>query len=224
MLQGIGTVTGAFAVFWAAKKGTQTWKGQKRAERRQQMAEKILTASYEGRNALRRVRSPMLWGYEQTAAEEKLKEDAAFEGKPESFRKRLITAQAFYNRLNDAKGNQLALDECLPMARALFNDDLETAVKALRDQFWHVQCDVDAYVEDEASPDAEFTKKIKRGMYDMGTKKEPNEMTQTIDRLVDSIEQLCAPALRFDDGQGTTATPRGRLFWSRRKAVGASAT
>lgn len=215
MLQGIGTVTGAFAVFWAAKKGAQTWKEQKQAERRQQMAEKILTASYKGRNALRRVRSPMLWGYEQTAAEKKLKEDPAFEGKPESFKARLITTQAFYNRLNDAKGDQLTLDECLPMARALFNDDLETAVKGLRDQFWYVQCDVDAYAEDEGSPDAEFTKKIKRGMYDMGTKKEPNEMTQAIDGLVDSIEQLCAPALRFDEKPASANRPRRWLLFNR---------
>lgn len=152
-------------------------------------------------------------GYELATAEKKLNEDPNFEEQPEGVRKRLATAQAIYNRLNDARGDQLTLDECLPMARALFNDDLETAIKKLRDQFWYVQCDVDAYVDDEGSPDAEFTKKIKRGIYDMGTKEEPNEMTLTIDELVASIEQLCAPALRFDEESQSASRPRRRLLF-----------
>jgi hypothetical protein len=67
MLQGFGTLIGAGAVIYAAKKGADTyesWKKQKVAERRRDQAERILTAVYKARRALRYVRGVMMWGHE----------------------------------------------------------------------------------------------------------------------------------------------------------------
>ena len=201
MLQGIGTVIGGIAVLVGAEKAANTWKEQKRAERRLEMAEKIVAATYNGRRALAQVRSPMMWGYEQAAAEEKLKQDEQFGWQLEDRKKRLITAQAYYNRLNATKNEQLALDECLPMARALFNEELEKAIDTLSHQFWMVQVDVDCYIDDDGKGDPDFTKKIRRGMYDVGPSKD-NEVSTAIKDSVSTIEQLCAPALRLDaDGK-----------------------
>lgn len=199
MLQGFGTWAGVGAVIFGAIIGANAWKAQKQAERRLEMAERILTATHKGKRALAMVRSPMMWGYELDAAEKKLKEDEAWEKQSEGRQKRLRTAQAYYNRLNARRDEVDALDDCLPMARALFSEELEKAIERLRHQFWIVQCDVDAYIDDEHGTDEEFTKKIRRGMYDVSPRKgEKNEVSDTINEAVETIERICEPALRLD--------------------------
>ncbi|MFZ5706622.1 MAG: hypothetical protein ACOY5R_15335 [Pseudomonadota bacterium] len=198
MLQGIGTLAGVGAVLAGAKIAANAWKDQKLAERRLEMAERILTATHKGRRALAQVRSPMMWGHELGVAEENLKEDPSWESQTVGRKKRLITAQAFINRLNRTRDEQIALDECLPMARALFNEDLEKALENLRHQFWIVQVDVESYVDDEGGTDVEFTKRIRRGMYDIKPRNdEINEVSDAIAGAVTTIEMICEPALRL---------------------------
>lgn len=199
ILQGIGTIAGVCAVIWGAFFGANAWKEQKRAERRLEMAERILTATHKSRRALSYVRSPLMMGYELSAAEEKLQADETWTNHAEGRRKRLVTAQAYFNRLNNTKEEQLALEECLPMARALFSEELEKAVEKLRHQFWSIQVDVEAYVDDEHGNDAEFTKQIRRGMYDVKPRQgEINETSAAIANAVEAIERICEPALRLE--------------------------
>lgn len=202
MLQGIGTIAGVGAVIWAAIKGADTfksWKQQKLAERRIDQAERILTAAYKGRRALKYVRGVMMWGHELHAAEEKLKEDEQIGWQLEDRKKRLITAQAYYNRLNRVKDEQMALDECLPMARALFSEELEKAIDKLNRQFWSVQTYVDAYIDDGDGNDAAFTQKIRRAMYDVEPHDgSPNEITVAVDESLALIENTCLPILRLE--------------------------
>lgn len=199
MLQGIGTLAGVGAVLIGAKIGANTWKNQKLAERRLEMAERILTATHKGRTALGYVRSPMMWEHELSAAEEKLKEDKQWAGLTEVRQKRQTTAEAYFNRLNRTKDEQLALDECLPMARALFSEKLEKAIEKLRHQFWIVQADVKSYIDDEHGTDAEFEKKLMRGMFDIKPMNgKVNEVSATIAESVSIIETACEPALRLD--------------------------
>ncbi len=199
MLQGIGTFAGILAVIWGTLYGANTWRKQKQAERRLEIAERILTATYKGRSSLAYVRSPLMLAYELNAAEEKLKEDKGWLNQTEGRRKRLITAQAYYNRLNRTRDEQIALDECLPMARALFSEILEKAIEKLRRQFWVVQVDVDSYIDDEHGTDADFTKKIRQSMYDTRPRNgEKNEVSDAIAESVDLIEKACEPALRLE--------------------------
>ncbi|THD38319.1 MAG: hypothetical protein E7773_00770 [Sphingomonas sp.] len=199
MLQGIGTIVGAGAVMWGAAKGTAAWKEQKRAERRLQMAEQILTATHRVRGAIAYVRGVMLWAHELNAAEEKLKEDAHWTSQTQARQKRLITAQAYYTRLNNTRKDQDALVDCLPMARALFSEELEKAVETLNRQFWIIRTYVDASVDDEPGLDADFTQKIRRAMYDIDPQEgEENEVTTAVNGAVATIERICVPSLRLD--------------------------
>lgn len=126
MLQGFGTWAGVVAVVWGALVAAKAWKDQKRAERRLAMAEQILTATHKGRRALSYVRGIMMFGHELAEAESKLQQDDAWASQSDIRKKRLITAQAFYNRLNHTRDEMAALDDCLPMARALFSEELES--------------------------------------------------------------------------------------------------
>ncbi len=209
MLQGVGTWAGVGAVVWGAFLGARTWKEQKAAERRLQMAEQILTATHKGRRALSYIRSIMIWGHELSEAEKKLQSDDSWDHQTENRKKRLITAQALLNRINRTRDEMTALDDCLPMARALFSGELEKAIERLRHQFWIVQVDIESYVDDDGEVDPEFTKKIRRGMYDVKARQdETNEVSDTIAEAVRAIEEICEPALRLEPIKKKQLTPR----------------
>lgn len=200
MLQGVGTVVGAGAVFVSAKLGVRTWKDQKRAERRLEIAERVLTATHKAREALAYVRNPLVWGGELAAAEEKLKQDQHWGANLPDRQKRMITAQAHLDRLSKTRDEQTELQECLPMARSLFGIELENAVRKLIKQFWIVRVDAESYVDDEPNHDPEFSKKIRRGMYSVPAREgERNEVSDAIDEAVSLIERVCEPALRLED-------------------------
>ena len=108
----------------------------------------------------------------------------------------MVSAQAYFNRLNRARDEREALDACLPMGRALFGEELERAIESLNHQFWIVQVDVESYIDDDGS-DREFSKKIRRGMYEVKPAEgEINEVTEKIETAVATIEATCLPVLR----------------------------
>jgi hypothetical protein len=110
--------------------------------------------------------------------------------------KRIVTTQAYFNRLNKTRDEQEALDACLPMARALFGEELEKAIESLRHQFWIVQVDAESYMDDEGA-DRDFTLKIRRGMYEIKPSEgEVNEVTDKVEAAVAAIEATCLPVLR----------------------------
>lgn len=206
MLQGIGTLVGAVAVFAAAVIGSRTfdnWKRQKLAERHIEQAERILTATYKVRRGLSMVRSPAMWNHETDAAEEQLKASGEWEkvwgGDDE--RKRLATAQAYYNRLKATRDDQRALEECQPMARAFFGEELEKAIEKLNHQFWSVKVYVDANHRDKTGADAEFRKKIESTIWEGWPSAAENEVDQIIAAQIKIIEDACVPVLRLESGK-----------------------
>lgn len=204
MLQGIGTIAGVGAVVWAAIKGANTfdaWRTQKLTERKLEQAEQILVATYQARRGLEYVRGAMMWANELGAAEDQVKANDWWDAQTEAKQKRLVTAQAYYNRISCTKGEREALDQCLPMARALFGEELEQAIENLNRQFWIVQVDVESYVDDEGGTDREFTRKIRRGMYAVKPPEgEVNEITEAMKAAVATIERICIPIVRLDFG------------------------
>ena len=198
MLSGEGTLLGAVAIIIAAVIGGtsfKSWRRQNVAERSMAQAERILEATYKARRALSYVRSPMMWGNELKVAEDTLKENADWQMQVEAKQKRIVTTQAFFNRLNKTGDEQSALDACLPMARALFGEELEKAIESLRHQFWIVQVDAESYMDDDGG-DRDFTIKIRRGMYEVTARDgEVNEVTDKIEAAVATIEATCLPML-----------------------------
>ena len=75
---------------------------------------------------------------------------------------------------------------------------MEDALEKLRQQFWIVQVDVDSYIDDENGTDREFTRKIRRGMYDVSSGGEPNEITESVKAALEAIEGGCLPVLRLE--------------------------
>ena len=208
MLQGSGTLLGAAAVLVAAKLGANTfqaWKRQKLAERHLEQAERILTATYKVRRGLSSVRSPAMWGHELDAAEAHLKElgewDKVVGGENE--RRKLATAQAYYSRINATRNDRQALEECQPMARAFFGEELEKAIETLNKQFWTVQVYVDANRGDRDGADADFRRKIDSTIWEGYPSAEENEMDQTIAVQVRIIEDICVPVLRMEGKEKT---------------------
>ena len=199
MVQGIGTVLGAVALLgaaWFGKTTFESWRQQQVAGRKLFQAERILEASYKARRALKFVRGPMMWGHELSAAEDTLKNDEQWQMQLEAKQKRMVHAQAYFNRLNRTRDEREALDQCLPMARALFGEEVEKAIESLNHQFWIVQVDVEAYIDDDGS-DQNFTRKIRRGMYEIDPPEgEVNEVTDKIEKAMATIEASCLPVLR----------------------------
>ena len=77
LLQGIGTILGAMAVFvaaWLGSRTFETWRQQKLSERLIEQAERIVTATYKVRRGLSYVRNSAIFAYEFAAAEKILKE------------------------------------------------------------------------------------------------------------------------------------------------------
>lgn len=213
MLQGIGTVIGAVAVFVAAKIGANTfesWKQQKLAERRAEQAERILTATYNVRRALSLVRSPAMWAAEIQNAETRLKENGEWDNivGGDNERHRFTQTQAYYIRIETTREVQLALTACQPMARALFGEELEKAIEKLIHQFWSVKVYVDANHSDRNGADTDFRKKIDSTIWEGYPSPEENEMDQIIAAQVKIIEDLCVPVLRMEDDVKRPAVAR----------------
>lgn len=203
MLQGWGSILGALAIMVAAYFGSQTfkaWRQQNLSERKVEQAERILTATYIARRELGRVRSPAMWSNETDRAEEKLVEAGelvAGQARSDDDR-RLITAQAYYNRLNDAAEVRRELEECLPMARALFGLEVEQALEAMNHHFWSVKVYVDANHRDRSGADKEFRRKIDSTIWTGYPSKEENEIDLAVEKNVALIEEKCLPALRLE--------------------------
>ena len=203
MVQGLGTVGGAITLLVAAIIGSNTfksWKRQKLAERKAEQAERILTATYNVRRGLSRVRSPAMWANEFDAAEAKLKEDGQWDkvvgGDDE--RKRFAMTQAYYTRLHATHDHQRALEDCQPLARALFSEELEKAIEKLNRQFWTVKVYVDANHSDKSGANADFRRKIESTIWEGYPNAEENEVDQSIAAQVKLIEDICVPVLRLE--------------------------
>lgn len=202
MLQGLGTLGGAIAVYAAARLGLAAWKRQKLAERNRDQAEIILHAAYNARRGLGYLRSPLMSGSEQASAEEKLNADNPTwrDGILEEKQKRLITAQAYYIRASGIVDDRKKLEDCLPMARALFGEELESAIESLNHQFHVVLTYADAYIDDYDGTDRDFTIKIRRALFasNKRTADDNNQISDSIQESIATIEKTCLPYLRLE--------------------------
>jgi len=195
---GIGTMLGAVAVIYAARKGASTfqqWKQQKLGERHIEQAERIMTAVDDARDALKSVRSPMMWAHEEEAAKKKLIEgdEAGFNSNTAARQKRLVTAQAYFERLQRTRDKMLALNQCRPMGRAFFGDEIEKAIGTLAHQFLVVQTYAEASIDHEERDD--FGKKIWNALY-YSDRNEDCEVTRATNESVATLEAKLLPILR----------------------------
>ena len=202
MLQGLGSIGGAVAVLFAAWKGAQTyenWKNQKIAERRQDQAERILAAAHRVKDGLSFLRSGKILGHELDSAKSKLMaEPEQWNRQSPQRQKRLVKAQAYFDRLNELIPVRNDLYACMPMARAHFGEEIEHALSELYGQFWRVEFDVRSYIDDNGQ-DADFTQKLRIGF---GEERAPDGQEDVIGDAIkkhfSKIEGICLPALKLE--------------------------
>ena len=199
MLAGIGSILGALAIIGAAYFGSQTfkaWRQQKLAERKALTAERILTATHKVRRHLKRVRDPIMLGSERDQALETLRENADFKKMAAPEADLVVTTQAYYNRINAARDVRDELEDCYPMAAALFGSDVERALERLHHMFWRVKVYVDS--NRRGSNSKEHQGKIDAAIYEGYPSAEANEFDVEIAQHVTLIESVCLPALRLE--------------------------
>lgn len=199
VLSGAGTVIGALAVIgaaWFASNTFDEWRKQKLSERRIEQAERILTAAYKARRALGYVRSPLMEAHELSAAEAHLEKQEFWATADTTRKQRLVSAQGHYNRLNAVLDERRAVEECLPMARALFGEQVEKALELLNRQFHMVQIAVDANSWD--GNDREFARSLREDLSSSSGTDRPNKMNVLIEEQVKLIEDMLVPVLRLE--------------------------
>jgi hypothetical protein len=199
VLQGVGALAQAIAIGLAALMASITfngWRKQKLSERRIEQAERILTAAYNARRALGYVRSPLMEAHELSAAETHLEKEESWATVDAKRKQRLILAQGYYNRLNAVLEERRAVEECLPMARALFGEKVEKALELLNRQFNVVRIAVDANSWD--GNDREFSRSLREEISSSSGSNRPNEMNVLIEAQVKQIEDALLPVLRLE--------------------------
>ena len=200
LFSGIGTTLGAVAVIVTATKAADTfkqWKAQTLGGRKIEQAERILTATYEAKDALEYARGVMTWAHELDKAREEVSKLARWSASTKNEQDRLIHAQARINRLNTISDKQKPLVECMPMGKALFGDELHKALTDFHHQFWVLQTYIEAYVDDERGTDANFSKRIRDAIF--GGRSEDNEISAVVKTSIKTIENHCLPVLRHED-------------------------
>lgn len=199
VLQGIGALAQAFAIgfaAWMASNSFNGWRKQKLSERRIEQAERILTAAYKARRALGYVRSPLMEAYELSAAEAHLEKQDFWSTVDNNRRQRIVSAQGYYNRLNSVLDERRAVGECLPMARALFGEQVEKALELLDRQFHLVRIAVESNSLD--GNDREFSRSLREDISSSSSSDRPNKMNLLIEEQVKQIEDALLPVLRLE--------------------------
>lgn len=202
VLQGCGTLVGAVAVIIAAKLGSstfETWRRQKLTERHMEQAERILTAAYRARRALSYVRNPAVWPYELAKARQQLRHDIDWQNRSEMDQQRLEQAQVYYDRLDSTRGERAALEECQPMARGLFGENLDICIDVLIQTFQTIQYSANSHANRGLFDDISILFDIDSALIE-GYKapNKINKMDKSISDQIGIIEATCVPVLRME--------------------------
>ena len=200
MLQGIGAIIGSFAVIIAACLGSDTynkWRKQKISERKIDYAERILTSVYKVRQELRYLRNSFMSGHELYNAEEKLKESGEWDKILVTDRDKYKTLKAIYNRLDLALPARKELEDCYPIARALFGEELDTKIQELNQSFHTIKVYAEAQSRDNGN-NMEFSDKIGMYLWEGYPSKEKDVFTKEINDNVKVIERICLPVIKLD--------------------------
>jgi hypothetical protein len=126
---------GAGAVIYAAHKGADTfkeWRKQKHHERCMAVAEDVLTLAYKLKRAFEGIRSPAIFAGEMSEVVRKLKDTGMIPEDATDANMSLTTAQAALSRVESNRHLFDALLEKIPVAKAIFGDDVANAM----DVFW----------------------------------------------------------------------------------------
>lgn len=219
MLSGVGTVIGALAVIYAAHKGSDTfkqWRRQKNEERRIELAEQVVTLAYKLRRAIQSIRSPVMWGAEQNAVHDELRNKGLINDQtPLGHIGMLATAQAALSRSDAYKALWDELLDAMPPAKAIFGDQVEKAL----DEFWAQRHRIiqgalryaDIVKRPPARTEEGQEKQLQRQfdveaiIWSGGGEDGVDQIANAVQSAVETIEGMLLPIIRSDTPFGTAA-------------------
>lgn len=216
MLSGWATLIGAGAVVYAAHKGSDTfkqWRRQKSEERRIDLAEQVLTLAYKLRRSIESIRSPMMLAGEIADVEAKLREQGLLDDHTAEGKKgNLTTAQATLYRVTSYKELWDALLDIMPVAKAVFGDEIEAQLNA----FWLLRGKIVAAAQSYARlPDHDHARnaearqreidrreRLEQAIWFGGGEDGVDALANSVDEAVKSLEVHLLPIIRSDTQLG----------------------
>lgn len=193
----------AGAVGFAAFKGADAFKGwrrQKIEERRIDAAERILTLAYRVRTAISGMRHPMMWIGPLNEAEKMLREKGVdLDSESDGKKRRIVHAQAVFDRINSFQSEWDELAAVTPVAKALFGDEVESALTSLGKQRNIVAAAAESYADDDGS-DADFSKKIRSDLWEaLGeVGEDADEISKAVISAITTLEGRLLSSIRSD--------------------------
>lgn len=218
MLSGLGTVVGALAVFYAAHKGSDTfkqWRRQKGEERRIEVAEQILILSYKVKRALESIRSPMMLSGEVAKVEEKLRESGALdESTGEGKKGNLTTAQGALMRMDHYKDLWNSLLDITPVAKAIFGDEIEKQLNELWSQRSKIAVAANSYARlpshdhartpEQQAYQTQHRERLEQTLWFGGDESGVDAIEKAVGAAISKMETTLLPTIRSDTAFGTS--------------------
>ncbi len=205
MMSGWAAIGGVGAVIFAAHKAADTFKQyrrQRQEDRRIEAAERILTIAYSLKRKLQGVRSPMSLGGETEEAIEQLREGDWYMILDDDEKRRAQTGQVILRRLQRQKDDWEEIFVAMPMARALFGENIEAALQSIFRQARAVQIAASMYRDghdggghDGGALRRQFEATFWEGG---GTPGEPDEVSNAVDQAICALEAELLSVIRAD--------------------------
>lgn len=198
MLQGLGTLAGAFAVLIAALIGGSTfrsWRRQQIMQRQIPLAERILIAAFEARERLQEVRSPLISGNEQDIARNSILNNGLDISKFDEKRKsKVVIAQVYHERLNKHSDFWIDLQSCKASAYAYFGLETVNDIDKILFSVSSVRTAAESTADDDES-NAEFSKYLRQTLSFSRIGGDVDQLGKEVEEAVISIENRLKPIL-----------------------------
>lgn len=208
MLSFVGDHADALAVLGAAliaRSSFNSWRKQRLAEKRMEQAERILNAAHGARLALKMIRMPSRTHPEIKEANSVLNElnyeIRQFErdyGQENSDTETF--AQVHLNRLNSQSSRVQALQDCLPLAHAIFGEGVKDAVSTICDQFKKIENTAPRIALHPHVSEGEWLREgdgLNEAWKVLQAQDGADEIDKTVDDQIAIIEDACIPVLRI---------------------------
>lgn len=162
MVSGIGTLAGAKAIIVAAIVGRDvvaSFRRQKQVERQIEHAERALTTSYQLKEAIGVIRSPLSTSHELASSREELETTDWFSNLENDEKSRTVQANVFYQRIRSFEDTYSSALSILPFVSAYFGKEAEEAFRKLIKARHTVRVYADAFSKDSRA-DRAFSRTI----------------------------------------------------------------
>ncbi|WP_324694540.1 hypothetical protein [Novosphingobium sp. RL4] len=197
MISGFGAWVGAGAVFYAACKAANTFdefRKQKAHERRMAAAESVLTLAYKVRRAFVAVRAMGALGHELNAAIEEIQNTEWYGGLNEFEKTLAQQRQITLGRAVRYQNDWDQIFEQMPIARALFGEDAESALQTLWRQLLQIRISADIYAQRRENGGLDYDQAT-HDIWDHGEADELNRVGREVAGAVQALEGIMLPIL-----------------------------